>query len=334
VPRRNRFSSHVAVVLAITFATGLAYVARFAPPSAYPAYSSLHSGPRGTKLLFEALAATGKFQVSRDYLTPGEAKLQNAAVFYLGVMPDSLATAEDKALDKLEQIARAGNRLILGIDGQRFKTKQRRGRIEKRWGVRVRQDYEIVFEDGNSWRVLPDSGAFVRPFGAGAIVLVLHAERLTNEVLAGDVTARAPVLALITGRNRIVFEEAHLGIVETGSIAGLARRYRLQGLMAGLLLVAIVFAWNRSWAFPPPSRFEEEAGVMIVASDSRTMFTEMLSRHIGPESLIDVCVSEWNRIHSDTTKLEGRVAPLAGESACARYRKIQEQMKCKKIVQS
>jgi hypothetical protein len=131
-----------------------------------------------------------------------------------------------------------------------------------------------------------------------------------------------------------VFEEAHLGVVETGSIAGLARRYRLQGLLAGLLLVAILFVWNRSVAFPPASRFEREKEPVVAGSDSGLMFASLLSRHIAPDSVVDVCVAEWNRLRPNKRLPTPLVSPgdRDRKAPLATYLKMQDELKRKKTV--
>jgi hypothetical protein len=332
MPKRKRLYTLFAVLLAVVFAAGLVRLAGFASATDYPAYSSLHSGPEGTKLLFEALAATGKVEMIRDYLPAGEATLRNAAVFYLGITPDALVNSQNGFFAGLEGVAKTGNRLILGITDQKLKMGQRSGAIEKRWGIRVTKEAGIVPVDAHAWRALADTGGFERSFGAGTIVLLPQVGRLSNENLARNPSSRALAASLLGTRKRVVFEEAHLGVVETGSIAGLARHYHLQGLAAGLLLVAVLFVWNRSWVFPPPSRYQAEDST-VMASDSRLTLVGLMSRHIRPESLIDICVAQWNQ-----TRPCGQPKALlqAGQhdALVNTYRKIQEQIQCKKTINS
>jgi hypothetical protein len=289
------------VVLGLILVGGLIRLARFSPGTSYPPYSSLQSGRTGTKVLFEALRTTGKLEVSRDYLPVGEAQLQSAAVFYLGVAPGSLASGDDAFLSKLERIATAGNRVILGFTDERFESKRVKAtETEKGLGIRIMPQRGIVIEDAKAWQTLAGGSGFERSFGAGSIVILPDSRRLNNENLAKNGAAGALVPVLIASNRKVVFEEAHLGVIETGSIAGLARRYRLQGLLAGLLVTAVLFIWNRSVAFPPASRFERETDAVVAGGDRRLIFASLLARHIAPDSLIDVCVSEWNRVRPET----------------------------------
>ena len=327
MPERKWLSRLVVAVLALALMGGLIRLARFSS-AAYPPYSSLQSGRTGTKVLFEALLTIGKLEVSRNYLPLGEAQFQSSAVFYLGVKPAALASSDAALFAKLEGIAKSGNRLILGVTDERFESKRDKPpEIEKRWGIRITPQPGIVIEDASVWRALPDNGGFERAFGAGSIVLLPDSQRLNNESLAKRAAARTLVPVLVARHRKVVFEETHLGTVETGGVAGLARRYRLQGLFAGLLLVVILFIWNRSVAFPPPSRFERETDSVVSGSDARPLMVGLLSRHIAPGSLIDVCVSEWNRLRPDK-KLSARDT----KNPVATYLEIQNELQRKKIV--
>ena len=322
------------IMLAALFIGGLIQFARFAPQTGYPPYSSLQAGPGGAKLLFEALAKTGRVQVSRDYLPMGEAKLTGAAVFYLGVTPDALRAAPTDVLSKFEHIATSGNRLIIGIAGGKTPVKWSASpALQKRWGIRVSDDGTLAAKDPAAWHRPPGTESLERSFGMGSIVLLPHAERLNNESLARSASARALAAQLVGNKPIVVFEEAHLGIIESGSIAGLARHYRLQGLMAGLLLVITLFIWNRMWVFPPASALEESSGSAVVASDARLMFTSLLARHIGPQRLMNVCISEWNRLRPAGQGNEISLRPHAPDlqDPVAAYKNIQDQLQCKKI---
>lgn len=325
MPKHKSLPAVLVLVFLGVFATGLAYLARFAPTTGYPAYSSLGSGPGGTKLLFEALEATGKVQVSRDYRKLGEARLSGAAVFYLGVSPASLASAAKLRLIDLEQIAERGNRLIIGITDEPIKTKpSRKELIERRWGIRIEPDGGIVA--GQKWSQRAERGGIERPVGSGSIVLLPDSQRLNNRSLAGSAGARVLAARLIGSYRHVVFEEAHLGIVETGSVAGLARHFHLQGLAAGLLIVAILFLWNRSDNFPPVSQWEQERGAAIAGSETRAMLAGLLAKHIAPGALMNVCIAEWNRLRPGR-----RIAAADGSNdPLAAYLKIQNRLEPRK----
>ena len=341
MPRHKSLFRAAVVLLTALLMAGLVRVARFTSLTGYPSYSSLQSGPTGTKLLFQALQQTRKVNLSRDYLPTGDAKFHGAAVLYLGMSADSLRLASDDLLSELERIARSGNRLIIGVLRNESEVKMRETPpIGKRWGIRFLRQGAIASEAANAWHSSPETGALERPFGPGEILLLPNSERLNNENIAKDAKARALVPALIGKNSSIVFEEAQLGVVERGSIAGLARRYHLQGLLAGLLAVVALFIWNRSVPFPPPPALEEEASRVVAGSDTEDMLAYLLSRHIAPESLIDVCIAEWNRRHpavllkksaelltrSPERRDRGKGDPVAA------YLRIQDELRRKKVV--
>ncbi len=74
-----------------------------------------------------------------------------------------------------------------------------------------------------------------RKFGAGSVVLVADSYPVSNEAMFKD--RSAPLLAWLLDDGRdVLFDEAHLGILEKPGVATLMRRYRLHGLIVGLLV--------------------------------------------------------------------------------------------------
>ena len=89
-------------------------------------------------------------------------------------------------------------------------------------------DFDCGSELEGFWRRRLDAR-----FWFSEIVLVGRGQRLSNKGIATEAANRALLYELVKGQRAAIFEEAHLGIRETGSIVGLARHYHLQGLMAG-----------------------------------------------------------------------------------------------------
>ena len=68
--------------------------------------------------------------------------------------------------------------------------------------------------------------------------------------------------SLISGpESRFTFDEYHLGVSETGSVAALARKYGLTGLAAGLALLFGLFVWQSSVKLSSPTRSLGGAGL-------------------------------------------------------------------------
>jgi hypothetical protein len=105
----------------------------------------------------------------------------------------------------------------------------------------------------------------------------------------------ADLLAWVIGpSSRIVFDEAHLGIVEEPGVAMLVRKYRLHGLVAGLLLLAGLFIWKSAARFAPDAA-EEKPEEYVTGKDSAAGFVNLLRRHIASRDVLDVCLAEWRK---------------------------------------
>jgi hypothetical protein len=132
-----------------------------------------------------------------------------------------------------------------------------------------------------------------RQFGKGSVVIASDSYFLSNEAMDED--RHADFLAWVVGSGRnVVFDEAHLGIVETSGVAALMRKYRLHGLAAGLLLLAGLFIWKNSVSLvPPPTGVEQER--FIAGKDSAEGFVNLLRRSIAPRDLLAMCFQEWEK---------------------------------------
>ena len=301
-------------ILVIGFCAGLVFLARFSSGSSYPRYSSLGTDPMGTDVLFESLNRSGKASAVRNYLPLDQLRARNATVLYLGASPYWFEAANDRSFAPLEAIARQGNRVVVGITDQYLRgltingaVLQRGSRRDNRattnrWDIRVKGEKtkgtlaeKYMIEPGHEWQPALEPRMWERNFGPGTIVLMSDGNRLTNQSLANDDSHNELVPALLAGRTTVIFDESHLGVVETGSIAALVRRYRLEGLIAGLLLLTAMFLWRSATRFPPPPE-EAETEAVLIGSESPSMLAGLLERHIAPETLIEVCVAEWNRV--------------------------------------
>jgi hypothetical protein len=296
--------------LLLVFLAGLLSLAHFTSRNSYPPFSSMSSDPKGTKLLFDSLSATGKVAVNRNYLPISDLHARNTLIFFLGVSPETLEAADDKMLAGLEALAQDRNLLAIGVTNNAFLTREDQKKktvLEKRWGVSIKSSKSHAELTADTTWHPSSTGAFEKNMGRGVILLLLNPQRLNNETLASNAHSRALASALLAGESNVVFEETHLGLEESGSIAGLARRYRLQGLIAGVLIIAALFVWNRSVSFPPPNSFEQKTDSLVAGADARSMFAGLLSRHLPAESLIGACVAEWNRVRPDRRITEYQV---------------------------
>jgi hypothetical protein len=133
-----------------------------------------------------------------------------------------------------------------------------------------------------------------RRYGSGSIVLAADSFFLSNEAMRSE---RHPKLLswLFDGPPMVVFDEEHHGVREDPGIATLARKYRLHGVVAGLVLIAILFVWKNSVRFIPAYEDSDGDGDFVAGKESSQGFVNLLHRTIRPADILDVCIAEWRK---------------------------------------
>jgi len=156
----------------------------------------------------------------------------------------------------------------------------------------------MIFTNGDSaWRTIyargKDAVVIERKFGKGSVVLASDSFFVSNEAMVKD---RHPdLLAWLVGANdHVVFDEAHLGISESPGVAELMRKYRLQGLAAGLLLLAGLFVWKNSNSLVPLPA-DESREDFVTGKDAGSGFVNLLRRNISRRDIFAVCFAEWKK---------------------------------------
>jgi len=135
-----------------------------------------------------------------------------------------------------------------------------------------------------------------RKLGSGTIVLAADSYWFSNEALLKERYPR--LLAWFSGpAHSAIFDETHLGVAEDRGIAALARKYRLHGFVAGLLVLAGLFVWRYAFSLIPPREeaVEQERGEFITGKESAAGFTNLLRRNISSRELLKICLEEWNK---------------------------------------
>jgi len=199
--------------------------------------------------------------------------------------------------------------------------------VEKRWGVHfARVDLEqgadayqpvrvvnktdlplpaaldwhsaMVFTNlDKSWRVIysrgPASVVIERKFGSGSVVMASDSYCFSNEAMW---RARHPdLLAWFVGSaEHVVFDEAHLGVTEAPGVAALMRKYRLHGVIGGLVLLAALFIWKNAFSLAPPYADETKRDY-VEGKDASAGFVNLLRRNIPPREILNVCFAEWTK---------------------------------------
>jgi hypothetical protein len=148
------------------------------------------------------------------------------------------------------------------------------------------------------WKVLYMCGTMPvvieRPYGNGSIVLVADSFLVSNEALRGE---RYPLLLsrLFSGPSQIVFDEEHNNLRENPGVAYLVRKYRLHGVIAGLLLLAILFVWKNAVRFVPAYEVSPTGLDIVEGKESSEGFINLLRRTIAASAILETCLNEWRK---------------------------------------
>lgn len=297
-------SKAIAILLAAGFAATTVYLfgVEFAGGDVYPEYSSLRSDPKGAKLLLDSLARVPGVSAGRNYLPLDFLPDNHATVLLLGLDPESFAREPIPYLKSIEKLASRGNRVVAALENDPDSRLPLGEALAVMWQVRFGLDPGqkhpyLYFAEAKDWDVIESIGpkllAIERPFGKGSVVLLAASDDFKNETTAaGD---RLQLVSAAIGSNRrILFDEPHLGIAESGSVVGLARRFHLTGMVCGLALCAALFIWKNSSAFPPPAITQHPH---LSGRTSLSGLLTLLRRHVPANDLATVCWREWFAAH-------------------------------------
>jgi len=162
----------------------------------------------------------------------------------------------------------------------------------------------VLTNHDTKWRVIYARGTnpvvVERQFGQGTVVMATDSYFLSNEAMW---QSRHPeLLAWFVGPARqVVFDEAHLGVVETSGVAILMRKYRLYGVISALVLLAGLFIWKNSVSLVPPHA-DELRREYITGKAAAGGFVNLLRRNIPAEKILDVCFEEWTKSLTRATR--------------------------------
>jgi len=149
-----------------------------------------------------------------------------------------------------------------------------------------------------AWQVVYTCGGkpvvAVRRLGRGELLVVGDSYLFSNEAMLRD--RRPELLAWWAGpRRRVVVDETHLGLREQLGVAALGRRYGLQWLLAGLLLLAGLHLWKSARPLvpgPTTDPGEQTAGAGL-GRDHQAGLVNLLRRNLPADQLLEVCHQEW-----------------------------------------
>jgi len=290
---------------------------QFAAGEIYPQFSSMRTDRAGTKLLYDSLAKLPGVTVERNLLPMEFLPRDGATLLLLGVDPMQVNWNDDMLLQSVDQIASRGNRIVLAMyadpervrpeDLERRETDKRKDAkkpepppLRRIWKVNLnldvgpKADHPLYFSEADGWRIRDSAGAKVlaieRDSGKGSVLLLAESGEFTNGSTV-ELDGLADVCGALGPHRRIVFDEQHLGVAESGSFVGMARQFRLVGLALGLALCAAVFIWKNASGFPPPSS-SRPAG-RFSGRTSHAGLVTLLKRHVSPGDLAAACWKEW-----------------------------------------
>lgn len=251
---------------------------------AYPPWSTLRADPLGAKVLFLALQRMGGLAVERSYEPWQEASPRRAEHVWLGASPLMLQDSK-----KLEELLSARGLLLVALRPASSRTGLR---TEKLGFLHLPGTGLLLKSD--EWRCLDGERARCRlaekTIGQGRVWLLADGSPLRNgELHAQRDTA---LLARLFGHGLpVVFDESHLGVVETGGVGVLLRRYRLFPAAGMLLLTALLFVWRSSVSLLP----EREPAPARMAPQPAASLRTLLAQRVPRAKLLETLAGEWKR---------------------------------------
>jgi hypothetical protein len=282
----------------------------------YPEFSSLRADPLGAKALYESFEALPELSVARLFKERTELD-GDAALIVLGMGAGGWTEIPQNAVTEYEKLAAKGGRVVIGFLPERMPAKERTPSpvLKQRWDIEfvyrtppgeaeapreagdgLPRRSALYFNAGPEWKVLDSE--YYRPVtverkvGAGSVVLMADTFPLSNEGLRESRDTKM-IVNMLGGQRRVVFDENHFGVADTGSVGTLLRKYGLTGGIAVLIVAAALFMWRNATSFlPMRERAREEA---VAGRDAQEGLTALLRRSVPEKDLLDTCYAEWQR---------------------------------------
>lgn len=158
----------------------------------------------------------------------------------------------------------------------------------------------FIFSDPSKWDVIFTENKLpvlaTRKFGKGRITICVSSYIVSNEGLAKLKNAKLLSHIIPPGR-KTLFDEHYLGLHQVKNIAWLFKKYKLQLLIANLILAAGFFVWRNMASMSnistkPSSAYYDTETVESDFSNSDGL-RNLIKRSVKTKELTRVCVSEW-----------------------------------------
>lgn len=168
-----------------------------------------------------------------------------------------------------------------------------------------------------------------RAFGdsGGSIVLAAGSFFLSNRAQSED--RQVELLARVVGPStRVIFDEAHLGLVSTPGVVALGKRYRLHGVALAVVAVLGLAVWRGAAPLipPPPSAGPHRAE----ARGSREGMVALLHRGVPVSRLLRVCVEQWSATQAGEATSKEILGASRDTDPVNGYRRLSEVLEPKK----
>lgn len=143
-----------------------------------------------------------------------------------------------------------------------------------------------------------------RAWGEGRIVLATDNFLVTNEAMLDE---RAPeYLTWLVGTSpTVIFDESHLGVVQTTGLMGLLMHYRLVPVLLVCILLALLFIWRSAASLVPRQALGPEEDDEVDALSTVAGIANLARRAVPVSEILDTC---W-QMHEQPIL---RKAPLDG----------------------
>jgi hypothetical protein len=254
----------------------------------YPPYSSYRTDAAGTRILFESLSRLPGLEVERNTAPLEWLSTRQSTIVVVGVP----VTVLDNFAETVEKLARQGNRVVVAFHRPKPKNDDEAKPSEKR-NVETKPEIPIpALPIEERWKFrFAQRDPIEKAFGDGQVLILPDAAVLRNAAFV-DVWSPRAVAGYIGDHSRVIFDESHLGLEESGSIVGLARRYRLHGFALGAAIVAALFLWAQMSAFPPPQPSLE--GIIAGRASSAGM-AALLGQNVPAGNLVETAWAAWQK---------------------------------------
>ena len=135
--------------------------------------------------------------------------------------------------------------------------------------------------------------------GKGSIIVTTDSYPFSNEAQVHE--RHTPFLiALLSNRSNIVFEEAHLGVANEPGLVRLLRQYHLHGILAGGILLFIVLLWQGAGSLIPIDPAKDlgaSSSGNTSGRDSSDGLVALLESGLPPRRLLDECIARHTAAH-------------------------------------